>query len=851
MKQVDISELQKDVEKLPDGSTLLTKAMDKVMHESMLPYAEYVILDRALPRVEDGLKPVQRRILYSMYELGVTPDKSYRKSARIVGDCMGRYHPHGDSSIYDAMVRMAQSFSMSATLIDGQGNYGNVDGDSAAAMRYTEAKLTPIALELLKDIDQGTVTWSRNFDDTTKEPNMLPGRFPNLLVNGCSGIAVGLATNIPPHNLNEVIDGVVAYIDNRNISLKEMMKIIKGPDFPTGGYIVCENLNAPNGNGLYEVYDTGKGRFSIRAKVHIEAAPYERMNIVITELPYQVNKADLLIKIANLKDEKKEQLQGIAEIVDESDKDGMRAVIKLRSGTEPKAILDLLYKHTQMEVNFNANAVAIADGKPQQMGLLDIIAYYTAYQREVILKRCKYQLSDALEREHILLGLVIAVTNIDEVVEIIKKAESTNDAKIKLKNRFQLSDRQAQAILDLRLARITKLEVTKLRQELKELEEFIAKLREIINSKKEQMNVVKTEMLDIKRAFKTPRRSAIVMNSKNISIENETDEKPVENVIVAITAEHTIKKIPVKNYNMSNRESVERDALEAVMLDCVDTDSDCRVIFFSNFGNCYQCLAGTIAETKYRDKGLDLKTVFAAGEAGEYPIAVFAIPATESATGELLFFSRQGMVKRSDWSEYNLLKSVYQGYKGKDYDELISVQQLKPDTMTFVVTNRGACVKFDTSEVPVQGRVAGGVKAITLSDGEYVIFASQVKDSNSSIMMVTNKGFCKRLPVKEIAKHGRACKGAKGIEFSAANGKEVAFACHVEGVMHYSVAIMDRVSTFIVNTKDVSLDSKVSKGKLPLGKKGSISVEYALRYRKIPNKIFRPHKKKAPDTDKE
>ena len=482
MKQLDIFDLEhSEVEKMEDGSKLITKPMELVMHESMMPYAEHVILDRALPRVEDGLKPVQRRILYSMYEQSNLPDKPTRKSARIVGDCMGRYHPHGDSSIYDAMVRMAQSFSMNVPLIIGQGNFGNIDGDGAAAMRYTEAKLSPAAVELLRDIDKDTVKWSRNFDDTTKEPDMLPGRFPNLLVNGATGIAVGLATNIPPHNFGEVIDGVIAYIENKNISLANMMKIIKGPDFPTGGYVVP-------GEGLKQAYDTGKGKILIRAKMHVEAGNADRRNIVITEIPYGVNKSDLLVKIGALKDEKKETFQGIAEIVDESDKEGMRAVIKLRKDCEPKKIIDALLKYSQLQVTFGINMVAIADGKPQLMGLLDIIAYYVNYQRDVILRRSKFELAEAKEREHILQGLVIAVQNIDEVIKIIKNAASTSDAKAKLRSAFDLSDRQAQAILDLRLARITKLEVNKLVLELQELERTINRLNAIINSKREQMD---------------------------------------------------------------------------------------------------------------------------------------------------------------------------------------------------------------------------------------------------------------------------------------------------------------------------------------------------------------------------
>ena len=382
----------------------------------MLPYAEYVILDRALPRVEDGLKPVQRRILYTMYDMGLTPDKPHKKSARIVGDCMGKYHPHGDSSVYDAMVRMAQDFNMRMTLVNGHGNFGSVDGDPAAAMRYTEARLEPLALELLRDIEKDTVRFTLNFDDSLKEPETLPGRFPNLLVNGASGIAVGLATNIPPHNLGEVIDGIVAYIDNPKIKLFEMMKYIKAPDFPTGGYIVAGEL--------VQAYETGSGKILLRAKVNIEEGDNDKKLIVITELPYQVNKAKLLTKIAELREEKKDMLGGISEITDESDRNGMRAVIKVKKDADVEKILAALYKYTDLECTFGINMVAIADGKPQQMGLLDIIRHYVAYQREVVLRRTKFDLAQAKERCHILEGLIIAVRNIDEVIEIIKTSES-------------------------------------------------------------------------------------------------------------------------------------------------------------------------------------------------------------------------------------------------------------------------------------------------------------------------------------------------------------------------------------------------------------------------------------------
>ena len=821
MKQVDIFDLEhSDIEKMEDGSNLLTKPMEIVMHESMMPYAEHVILDRALPRVEDGLKPVQRRILYSMYEQGNTPDKPTRKSARIVGDCMGRYHPHGDSSIYDAMVRMAQPFSMNVPLILGQGNFGNIDGDSAAAMRYTEAKLSPVALELLRDIEKDTVRWSRNFDDTTKEPDMLPGRFPNLLVNGATGIAVGLATNIPPHNFCEVIEGVIAYIDNKNISLDQMMKIIKGPDFPTGGYVIP-------GDGLKQAYETGKGKILIRAKMHIEVANGDRRNIVITEIPYGLNKADLLMKIAALKDEKKDLFQGISEIVDESDKEGMRAVIKLRKDADVDKTIALLYKYSNLQMSYGINMVAIADGKPQLMGLLDIIAYYVAYQREVILRRSKFELEEAKARQHILQGLVIAVQNIDEVIQIIKTSSGTTDAKAKLRERFSLSDKQAQAILDLRLARITKLEVNKLVTELAEIERNIARLQVIINSKTEQMNLIKTELGVLKRNYKVARKSEMCKELTDAVIISEADEKPVETVVLGIAADYTIKRIPLKNFNLSNKEAIGASSGE-MLTTAMEVQTDDKVLFFSNLGNCYKSAVDRLNEVRFRDAGFTLSQAFPEAQRGEVPVAVFVMPREENPEGEILLFTRQGMVKRTAWSEYQLLKSSYQGYKGKDGDEVFRVEMVRDNTEIFFVTNRGGCVRFDVNEVPLQGRVAGGVHCINLLEDEYLIFAGQVEKDKGEVVMVTDKGFMKRLAVKEITKHARNCKGAKGTEFGN-NGTCLVYASYVNKEP-YKIAIIDRANTMVVETSEISVESKNHKGKLPKGKKGGIVVEKVIHY---------------------
>ena len=827
MKQLDIFDLEhNEIEKMEDGSNLLTKPMEVVMHESMMPYAEHVILDRALPRVEDGLKPVQRRILYSMYEQGNTADKPTRKSARIVGDCMGRYHPHGDSSIYDAMVRMAQPFSMNVPLIIGQGNFGNVDGDGAAAMRYTEAKLSPVAIELLRDIEKDTVRWSRNFDDTTKEPDMLPGRFPNLLVNGATGIAVGLATNIPPHNFAEVIDGVIAFIENKNITLNAMMKIIKGPDFPTGGHVIP-------GEGLLQAYETGKGKIIIRAKMHIEVASGDRRNIVITEIPYGLNKADLLVKIAGLKDEKKDIFQGISEIVDESDKEGMRAVIKLRKDCDIDKIIKNLLKYSQLQMSYGINMVAIADGKPQLMGLLDIIAYYVSYQRDVILRRSKYELEEAKERAHIVRGLVIAVQNIDEVIQIIKNASSTTDAKNKLRLAFDLSDRQAQAILDLRLARITKLEVNKLMNELQELERTIARLNVIINSKREQMELIKSELSALKRNYKTPRRSEINKTLEDAVIPSETDEKPVESVVVGVASDYTIKKIPVKNFNLSNKDVVGASSSE-VLTCAIETKTDGQVMFFSNLGNCLRMTVGDMPEIRYRDNGVTLSQLFPEAQKGETPVSAFVLSKDAEPQGELLIYTRQGLIKRSEWKEYQLLKQVFQGYKGKDGDEVFKVEAVRPDTDIFYVTNRGGCTRFDVSEIPLQGRVAGGVRCINLADDEYVVFAGQVDKDKGEALMITNTGFLKRLPITEITKHARNCKGAKGTEFGV-NGSSIVYANYVNDV-HYKVAIYDKANVCVVDTAEVSVENKNNKGKLPKGKRGGIAVEKVIAFKSAADK---------------
>ncbi len=740
---------------------ILYKSIDEVLHDSMIPYTECVVMDRALPRVEDGLKPVQRRILYAMMELNMYPDREYRKSARLVGDCLGKYHPHGDTSVYDAMCRMAQDFVMRMPLVDGQGNFGSVDGDPPAAMRYTEAKLAPLALELLRDLDKDTVRWSFNFDDTLQEPDMLPGRYPNLLVNGASGIAVGVATNIPPHNLGETIDGVIAYIDNPRISLKEMMTIIKGPDFPTGGYIFFED-------GLEQAYKTGKGKIMMRAKVNLETVN-GRSNIVISELPYQVNKAQLLQKIAELKDQNKDKLSDIADIVDESDK-SIRAVIKLKKDAKPKKILEFLYKATNLQQSFAINMVAIAGGKPKLMGLLDIIAYYAQYQRELIVRRTRFDLNAARERAHIVEGLLIAIKNIDEVIKIIKTSPNITEAKQRLKARFSLSDKQTHAILEMKLSRLVNLEVTKLEAELADLRRRIAEYEAILASKKAQFDVVKKELLEIKKNYNSPRRTNILKNGE-IKLEATQDANSDEGkaFILAISAGKTIKKVTAKNYSMSVKTLSDGSTITDVHTQIIGASPKDVVLIFTNKGNCIKAVCEKIKECKWRDKGINLASIDSGVAKDEYPICIM-IAGTE---GHLLFYSKQGMIKKSTFKDSITTKSFYQVMKLNDGDEMIGVDLEKQGKSVLMLTKLGNCLNFEKGEVPTQGRVSGGVKGINLEGDDTVVFARQLDFTD--VVVVTDNGYVKKLNASSLPVSQRYRKGLRYINFTDA--KEVVFAC--------------------------------------------------------------------------
>ena len=781
---------------------IIFSSLDEVLKNSMIPYAENVILDRALPRVEDGLKPVQRRILYAMYEMGLTPDKPHKKCAKIVGEVLGKYHPHGDSSVYGALVHLAQDFNMRMPLVDGQGNFGTVDGDSAAAYRYTEARLESLALELLRDIDKDTVKFNLNFDDTQEEPETLPGRYPNLLVNGTTGIAVGLATNIPPHNLVEVINGTIAYIDNPKISLKEMMKHIKAPDFPTGGYIVA-------GEELEEAYKTGRGKIKIKARVNIEN-DNGKQNLVISELPYQVNKANLLKKIAELKEEKKDILGVISDVVDESDRNGMRAVVKLKREADAKAVLAYLYKNTDLETSFGINMVAIANGKPCQLGLLDIISYYVNYQREIILRRSKFELERAEERAHILEGLIVAVKNIDEVIKIIKSAENTNDARAKLRARFNLTDVQATAILDLRLARLTKLEVFKLEEELAELTKKIAALKIIIGSKAKQMEVVKSELNAIKKKYAEDRRSNVMVGGNEMDIQSvEKELKQIDDFVVGFTYGKMFKKMTERNFKSSDKHVKENAVVDDFMKFTAQAKSNQTLYAFTNLGNCCKIDMEIAPECRYRDKGHKFTDVCKDAARNEIPVAFFAVDEQKLPDGHLLFYTKDGLIKKTEWAEYNLQKPYYQAIKLKDGDELIKVEQDLPETTIAFITKDGLALNALKDDVPVQGRVAGGVKGINLNKGDSILLVEQI-DGEGEFVVIADVGLYKRVITAEIEPMARYRKGVKVVELG--RGSHLVYAACVKEP--FDIGVIDTFGVaFTVNTEDLSIDGRTTKGK--------------------------------------
>ncbi len=790
------------------GEEIIEQGFEEVIHNSMIPYAESVILERALPRVEDGLKPVQRRILYTMMELGTTPDKPHRKSARIVGDTMGKYHPHGDSSIYEAMVRMAQDFNMRGLLVDGHGNYGSVDGDPAAAMRYTEARMTPLALELLRDIEKDTVSFSLNFDDSMKEPDMLPGRFPNLLVNGALGIAVGLATNIPTHNLGEAIDAVVAQIDNPDITLDGLMEKLPGPDFPTGGTIV-------GGEGIRQAYETGKGKIVVRAKTEIEKASGGKQTIVIHELPYQVNKAKLLEAILSLQEAQKGILGGISDIRDESDRNGMRAVIEVKKDADPEKILEYLYKYSDLQINYNVNMVAIAGGKPVLLNLKQINAHFIRHQQDVVTRRTQYDLEKAEEREHILEGLLIAIANIDEVIRIIKTSKSVPDAKTNLMHTFTLTGVQAQAILDMRLARLTALEVHKLEEELREVRKLIKELKAILASKKKLMEVIKGELNEIKKNYADPRRTVIVAAEAVKEFKAE-DFIVVEDTMVIATRDGYLKRMQVNAYGRSNR-STPPDGLvgDDVVLFARQATTAQRAYFLTDMGSMYQLSVSELSEARWRDRGEHLSSIIHGYGKGERLVWMLIADKLPNA-GHFYFFTEGGMVKKTAAADYETRNRKLQACGVKEGDRILYAEWAaeEKELRCVVVTAGALAISFKATEVEPMGRAAKGVKAITLNPGDTVVSAT-LAGSGSELILLTDKGYVKRVLAVDIPVQGRAGKGGKVFSFTknGSNGSRIHTAMLIDQPFNLLIGQKSGMETAL-STDTVAIESLSSTGKM-------------------------------------
>jgi DNA gyrase subunit A len=769
--------------------------MDEVMHESMMPYAQHVILERALPRVEDGLKPVQRRILYTMMELGLSPDKPHRKSARIVGDCLGKYHPHGDSSVYDAMVRMAQPFNMGVCLVDGHGNFGSVDGDSAAAMRYTEARMTDAAMLLLKDIDKDTVDFTWNFDDTLKEPELLPGRFPNLLVNGANGIAVGLATSIPPHNPVEAIDAVIAVLDNPRIKIPDLLKIMPAPDFPTGGFLL-------DSSEIAQSYETGRGKLTMRARTHFEEVKNGKTRIVIDEFPYQINKAACLSKILEITQEKKAMFAAISDIRDESDRMGTRAVIEVKKDGDPERILQLLFKYSDLQCTFGANYVAIADGKPQQLNLKQIIEYYVRHQRSVVTRRTKTELEIARKRCHILEGLMVAVNNLDRVIKLIRASKSPREAREGLMKTFGLTEIQAQAILDLRLQKLTNLELLSIEKEYKDVKKLIAELEAILASDTKLVHLIKKELLDVRKLFDGRRKTQII--SAEGEIEAQTNEpETVEEMIVAVCADLKIRKCLKRQFNLSQ---IRADKPERIL----EVNSNESIRLFTNRGAMLNLKVADIPETRPAARAANLVSLIEL-EKGETIVGAF--PDTDE--GSYLFCTTGGMVKRSKAADYRVRGKRTAALNLKDKDALLGAYPM-PTMDILLVTERGMCIRFAADSVPETGRAAAGVIGIKLEPKDRVMACMPVGDEGELIVL-TDRGFGKRSFLFDYELQGRNGKGVKTFDFrkNGSNGSRIVYAGTVQNP--FTLVIEQRHGTKTpLNTEQIHIEPKASKGEMLL-----------------------------------
>ncbi|NMM62025.1 DNA gyrase subunit A [Clostridium sp. P21] len=758
------------------------------MKKCYIDYAMSVIVGRALPDVRDGLKPVHRRILYSMHELGLTPDKGYRKCARIVGDVLGKYHPHGDTAVYDALVRLAQDFSIRYTLVNGHGNFGSVDGDSAAAMRYTEAKMNKITLEMLRDINKNTVDFVPNFDGEEQEPSVVPSRFPNLLVNGSAGIAVGMATNIPPHNLTEVINGIEMLIDNPEITITELMTEIKGPDFPTAGIILGTS-------GIRSAYETGRGKVIVRAKTDIEEEK-GRHRIVVSEIPYQVNKSKLIESIADLVKEKK--IEGISDIRDESDREGMRIVVELKRDANPNVILNQLYKHTKMQDTFGIIMIALVNNKPEVLNLKQVLVHYLDFQKEIIRRRTKFDLDKALARAHILEGLRIALDHIDQIINIIRSSKNGEEAKNGLMTNFNLSEKQAQAILDMRLQRLTGLEREKIENEYNELEKAIAHLKDILEREELLLSIIKEELIEIKNKYGDDRRTEIEKNINDINIEDLIQE---QEVVITLTHAGYIKRIAADTYSAQKRGGKGIQAMTTKEDDFVEhmfiTSNHNNILFFTNRGRVYKLKGYELPDAGRTAKGMNLINLLPI-EPNEKIQAVITFKEFNESN-YFIMGTKRGLIKKTQVSQYSSIrKNGLNAINLREDDELIGVRMTTGESEILVFTKNGYAIRFNEKDVRPMGRTATGVKAITLRE-EDIAVAMDIVCEGQDVLVISENGFGKRTPVSEYTPHRRGGKGMITYKVSEKTGLIVG-----------ARLVKDEDEMMLVNSSNVAIRLNVS-----------------------------------------
>lgn len=792
---------KKDIDEMLAGTKVVDINVEGEIKKSFIAYAMAVNVSRAIPDVRDGLKPVHRRILFDMYnELSLTADKPYRKCALIVGDVLGKFHPHGDSSVYDALVRLGQDFSIRCTLVDGHGNFGSVDGDPPAAYRYTEARLSRIAGEMLRDIEKKTVDFYPNFDDTRDQPVVLPSRYPNLLVNGSDGIAVGMATSIPPHNLAEVINGTIALLDNPDMDIDELIEYIPAPDYPTGALIMGRA-------GIKKAYKTGKGNAIIRSRTEIEDMPGGKSRIIVTEIPYQVNKAKLIESIADLV--KQKRIEGISDVHEQSDREGMRIVIEVKKDVSPQVVLNLLFKHTQMQISNPMIMLALVDGVPKVLNLKEILEAYIKHQKDVVTRRTKYDLDKAQEREHILLGLVKALANIDEVVELLKRSRDRADAVVNLCDRFELSEKQANAILDMRLQRLTSLEVEKLQAELAELEKLITDLKDILANPQRVVDIIKTEMGEIRDKYADKRRSEISIDYSDLDIEDLIEQ---EDIVVTVTHDGYIKRMAVDEYRTQRRGGVGVTAMKAKEEDFVEnvisTNTHVPLLFFSNKGKVYRIKGWQIPEAAKTSKGRAMINVLSLEE-GEKINAYVPMPA--GSTGYLTMATKQGLIKRTSLEEFERIQT-----NGKiaisltEGDELIGAQLTTGEDELLMASTGGKCIRFAESDVRPTGRTSQGVRSIKLAEGETVVDMTKVKDG-VEVFTLTENGYGKRSDISEYSLQGRAGKGVKAGNLTEKTGNIVNLKL-IDPENEDIIIIADNGITIRIHADEVSKMSRATQG---------------------------------------